>query len=154
MKGKILLILLILLSFTVIGCVDDEPTDIDMTDDDAVNETANETDMEEVVEEDAGEEEDEKLEIKEYEGARTYTVYMENFLTQPANLTLNEGDSVMWFNRNDPKRIFTLVSNEGLWENVTMGYRLSFTYTFNETGTYTYEVPGWEARMKGTITVK
>ncbi|WP_340818062.1 hypothetical protein [Methanolobus sp. WCC4] len=159
MKAKILLILLILLSFTVIGCVDDEDEtngiDTDnLTGEDVVNETENETDIEDVVEGDAGEEEDEKLEIREYEGAKTYTIYMENFLTQPANLEINEGDSVMWFNRNDPKRIFTLVSNEGLWENKSLGYRLSFTYTFNESGTYTYQVPGWEARMKGTITVK
>lgn len=156
MKAKILLILLILLSFTVIGCVDDEeetPIENDtdnMTSDDVVNETANDTDMNVTVEET----EDEKLEITEYEGARTYTIYMENFLTQPGNVTLNKGDSVMWFNRNEPKRIFTVVSNEGLWENKSLGYRLSFTHTFNESGTYTYHVPGWESRMKGTITVK
>ncbi|MEZ5336127.1 MAG: hypothetical protein R2741_13300 [Methanolobus sp.] len=164
MKAKILLLFLILLSFSVIGCVDEQTdatneTDIvnesinDTADETVVNDTTNETVTDViVVEED--ETEEEPLEVVEYEGARTYTIYMENFLTQPANLTINEGDSVMWFNRNEPTRIFTLVSNEGLWENASIGKRLSFTYTFTEPGTYTYKVLGWDERMKGTITVK
>ncbi|SFM32421.1 cupredoxin domain-containing protein [Methanolobus profundi] len=161
MKAKILIILLILLSFTVIGCVDDEEettvvNDTDnVTTEDVVEETTNDTDMNATVEEEMDDpSEKDEPKIIDYEGAKTYTIYMENFLAQPSDLTINEGDSVMWFNRNDPKRIFTLISNEDLWENTSMGYRLSFTYTFNESGTYTYKVLGWEERMKGTITVK
>lgn len=162
MKAKLLLIFLILLSFLVIGCVDDteEPmNDSNMTNEsseDIVNETVpddiitNET----VEDEELSEEEDKPLDVVGSTDPRTYTIYMENFLTHPGNVTINAGDTVVWFNRNDPTRLFTLVSNEGLWENVTIGKRLTYRYTFNETGTYTYKVLGWEGRMKGTIIVK
>ncbi|MDI3539961.1 MAG: hypothetical protein PWQ52_1084 [Methanolobus sp.] len=86
-------------------------------------------------------------------GPSTYTVFLEKFLALPANLTINEGDTVVWFNRNDPLRNFVLISNDDLWENQTIGYRGSFRYTFNETGTYTYKIQGFEERMKGTINV-
>jgi hypothetical protein len=162
MKAKILLIFLILLSFTVIGCVDEDketPNETDMlneTTEEIVNETVTEEgDVNDSVEEVAVEEDEEdRLEIVESDEPKTYTIYMENFLTQPGNITINTGDTVVWFNRNDPTRIFTLVSNEGLWENASIAKRLTFRYTFNETGTYTYKVLGWEERMKGTIIVK
>ncbi len=86
-------------------------------------------------------------------GPMTYTVNLENFLALPANLTINSGDTVVWFNRNSPTRNFVLVSNEGLWEDQTIGYRGRHIHTFNETGTYTYKVQGYEERMKGTINV-
>ncbi|WP_342305135.1 hypothetical protein [Methanolobus sp. ZRKC5] len=162
MKAKLLLIFLILLTFSVIGCVDD--TEETMNDTNMTNETAedvvNETvpdDMgmnETVEEEEVSEEEDKPLEIVESTDPKTYTIYMENFLTHPGNVTINTGDTIVWFNRNDPTRIFTLVSNEDLWENANIGKRLTYRYTFNETGTYTYKVLGWEERMKGTIIVK
>jgi plastocyanin len=86
-------------------------------------------------------------------GPMTYTVNLENFLALPANLTIKTGDTVVWFNRNSPTRNFMLISNEGLWEDTTIGYRGRHIYTFNETGTYTYKVQGYEERMKGTINV-
>ncbi|MDY0386186.1 MAG: cupredoxin domain-containing protein [Methanolobus sp.] len=162
MKAKLLLIFLILLSFSVIGCVDDteEPmNDSNMTNEsveDIVNETVpddiitNETVEDEELSE---EEEDKPLDVVETTNPRTYTIYMKNFHTQPSNLTINRGDTVAWFNDNEPTRIFTLVSNEGLWENENIVKRKSFKYTFNESGTYTYEVLTWE-QMKGTIIVK
>lgn len=162
MKAKLLLIFLILLSFTVIGCVDD--TEETMNETDMTNETAeevvNETvsddmEMNETVaeEEVADEEEDKPLEIIESTDPKIYTIYLKNFNAQPNNLTINTGDTVMWFNDNDPVRTFTLVSNEGLWENESIVNRRSFKYTFNESGTYAYNVLTWD-KMKGTIIVK
>jgi hypothetical protein len=83
----------------------------------------------------------------------TYTIRLENFLALPANLTINSGDSVVWINFNSPTRNFVLMSNEGLWEDQTIGYRGRHVHTFNETGTYTYKIQGYEERMKGTINV-
>jgi plastocyanin len=165
MKAKLLIILLISLSLLVAGCVDDTETPTEenasmndsVTDDvnDTVTDNTDDVSVEETETEDVtSDDEDEKLEITEYEGAKTYILNMENYLVQPSNITINQYDTVMWFNRNDPVRQFTLVSNEELWDNTTIGYRLSFKYTFNETGTYTYKVLGWEGRMKGTIIVK
>ncbi|MBP1910008.1 hypothetical protein [Methanolobus bombayensis] len=161
MKGKLLIILLILLSLTVAGCVDDTDTTTEenASMNDSMNETVSDTtenvseEEEATSEETITEEEDEKLEVIESEGPKTYTIYMRNFNVQPHNLTINEGDTVIWFNDNDPVRTFTLVSNEGLWENTSIVNRRNFIYTFNESGTYTYKVKTWDA-MKGTIIVK
>jgi plastocyanin len=83
----------------------------------------------------------------------TYTIRLENFLALPANLTINPGDSVVWINFNSPTRNFVLISNDELWEHQTIGYRGRYVHTFNETGTYTYKIQGYEERMKGTINV-
>ncbi len=163
MKVKLLLIFLILLTFSVIGCVDDTEEVINETDmlnetaEEVVNETiTDDIDMNEtVVEEEVSEEEEdnEPLEIIESTDPKIYTIYLKNFNAQPNNLTINTGDIVMWFNDNDPVRTFTLVSNEGLWENESIVNRRSFKYTFNESGTYAYNVLTWD-KMKGTIIVK
>lgn len=172
MKTKLLMILLILLSLTVAGCVDDTgtPTEENTSMNDSMNNSMNDTVNDTVVDNTdditdegnesdditSGDEEDESgdLDVVDYEGPKTYTIYMENFLVQPSNLTISQYDTVIWFNRNNPTRLFTVVSNEDLWENTTIGYRLSLKYTFNDTGTYSYYVVGWEERMKGTIIVK
>ncbi|MDK2831936.1 MAG: hypothetical protein PWQ75_1688 [Methanolobus sp.] len=166
MKMKFLMILLVMLSLVVAGCVDDTeaPTEENTSMNDSMTDAANDTvaeNTDNVSVEESGEEEeevisdeeDETLEVIEYEGAKSYTVYMRNFNVQPHNLTINEGDSVIWFNDNDPVRTFTLVSGEGLWENVSIVNRRNFIYTFNESGTFTYSVKTWDV-MKGTIIVK
>jgi len=162
MKAKLLMIFLILISLTVAGCVDDtgpvteEETTINDSENETVTEDTDEVpENESVTEETVSEEEDEeeKLEVIEYEGPKSYTIYMRNFNLQPKNLTIATGDTVIWFNDNDPVRTFTLISNEGLWEDANIVNRKNFRYTFNESGTYTYKVLTWEA-MKGTIIVK
>ncbi len=84
---------------------------------------------------------------------RTYTIRLEKFLSTPNNLQVAPEDTVFWINFNDPVRAFTLVSENGLWENRSIGYRQSFGYTFNETGTYNYTIQAFP-RMSGTIIVK
>ena len=166
MKTKLLMILLILFSLTVAGCVDDTESTIgdNASMNDSMNDTVNDTVVDNTDDITVGEnesddvtsdEEDEngELEVIEHEGPKSYTIYMRNFNVQPKNITINQGDTVIWFNDNDPVRTFTLVSNEGLWENTSIVNRKNFIYTFNESGTYTYRVQTWEA-MKGTIIVK
>lgn len=178
MNTRIFVIFLILASLIVAGCVTDEEnggvdenisgdnqTDAngednattDMDDESGVvdNETTDMDNETPVVDEtDTETEEDSGVSVVESTGPRTYTVTLKNFLAQPSNLTINQEDSVFWINMNQPTRTFTLVSEEGLWENKPLTYRSSFTYKFNETGTYNYHILGWEERMKGTITVK
>jgi plastocyanin len=84
---------------------------------------------------------------------RTFTVRLEKFLSSPSTLVVAPKDTVYWTNFNDPKRLFVLVSEDGLWENRNIGYRESFGYTFNETGTFNYSITGFP-RMSGTIIVK
>ncbi|AGB49736.1 hypothetical protein Metho_1536 [Methanomethylovorans hollandica DSM 15978] len=84
---------------------------------------------------------------------RTYTIRLEKFLSTPSTLQVATEDTVFWINFNDPVRAFTLVSENGLWENRSIGYRQAFGYTFNETGTYNYSILAFP-RMSGTIIVK
>lgn len=71
----------------------------------------------------------------------------------PETLDLSTGETVVWKNLNKPKRSFTLISEEGLFENLLLGYGRGFSYTFNDAGEYTFkldEIPGTEL----TVTVK
>lgn len=75
------------------------------------------------------------------------TVLIRGSVFYPETLEINTGEAVVWNNLNKPKRTFTLVSEEKLFENPVLGYRRSFSYTFNETGDYTFkleEIPGAE----------
>lgn len=84
---------------------------------------------------------------------KSYTIHMRNYLLVPNYVEINSKDTVIWYNNNDPKRLFTLISHDRLWENTTINYKQRFSYTFNDTGTYNYSVLGYP-RMSGTITVK
>lgn len=71
----------------------------------------------------------------------------------PETLELDRGETLVWKNLNRPKRSFTLVSEDELFEDQNMGYGRSFSYTFDEAGDYTFkldEVPDSEL----TVTVK
>lgn len=155
MKLKLFAVLFLVIALLASGCVDEgsEVIEEESTEDVQMNETPME-ENETPVEEESADEEDDRLNIIESEEPRTYTVRLENFLAQPGNLTINEGDSIAWINFNDPKRIFTVESNEGEWENFNLNYRKQYVHTFNESGTYTYKILGFEERMKGTIIVK
>jgi plastocyanin len=75
------------------------------------------------------------------------TVLIRGSVFYPKTLEINKGEAVVWNNLNRPKRTFTLVSEEGLFENQAVGYGKSFSYTFNDAGGYTFkleEIPGSE----------
>lgn len=75
------------------------------------------------------------------------TVLIRGSVFYPETLEINKGEAVVWNNLNRPKRTFTLISEEGLFENQAVGYGRIFTYTFNESGEYTFkldEIPGSE----------
>ena len=179
MNFRILVIFLLLCSLIAAGCVNEDETGADENISDGngsdVSENDNMTDgsdnesqvtddetpvdedemlSDEVPEDDGNEEDDSGVSVVESTDPRRYTVTLKNFLAQPSSLNISEGDSIFWINMNQPTRTFTLISDEGLWEDKPLTYRSSFIYTFNETGTYNYHVLGFEERMKGTITVE
>lgn len=83
----------------------------------------------------------------------TYTVRLDNNMARPSSLEIKQGETVAWLNIEDnPKRTFTLVSEENLFENTNLVYKRSFTYTFNETGDYHFSVIG-QPRMNVTVSV-
>jgi plastocyanin len=82
-----------------------------------------------------------------------YTIRLDNFRAYPSSLDIKEGETVAWINFQDsPRRVFTLRSEEGLFEDTGLVYRRSFAYTFNETGAYSFTIVG-QPRMNVNITV-
>lgn len=74
---------------------------------------------------------------------KTYTIRIQYYVARPSSLDIKVGDTLAWINLHDsPKRTFTLVSEDGLFENTTLAYRRTFSYTFNETGDYNFSVVG------------
>ncbi|WP_410507105.1 hypothetical protein RSJ42_09715 [Methanosarcina hadiensis] len=85
--------------------------------------------------------------------SRVYTVRLDNFRASVPSLDIKEGETVAWLNYQDsPRRVFTLVSEQGLFDNQSLSYRRSFAYTFNEAGTYDFTVVG-QPRMNVTVNV-
>ncbi|HJH31083.1 MAG TPA: hypothetical protein C5S50_02600 [Methanosarcinaceae archaeon] len=84
---------------------------------------------------------------------KIYTNFMEHYrVSLPSQFEINKGDTVVWRNRQDPKRLLTLVSEDGLWEDKNLVYGRTLVYTFNESGTYNYSVIG-QSRMSGSLIV-
>ena len=82
-----------------------------------------------------------------------YTIRLDNYRAYPSSLDIKQGETVAWINYQDsPRRVFTLTSEQELFENTGLVYRRSFAYTFNETGAYNFTVVG-QPRMNVNITV-
>jgi PBP1b-binding outer membrane lipoprotein LpoB len=83
----------------------------------------------------------------------SYLIRLANYRASTSSLQIKKGETVSWMNlQENPKRAFTLVSQEGLFENVNLVYRRPFAYTFNETGDYNFTVVG-QPKMNVSISV-
>ncbi|AYK16133.1 MAG: hypothetical protein ACOX7X_01195 [Methanosarcina flavescens] len=83
----------------------------------------------------------------------TYTIRLDNNRASRSNLEIKQGDTIAWLNWEDsPRRTFTLVSEENLFDNTNLAYKRPFAYTFNETGEYHFSVVG-QPRMNVTVSV-
>jgi plastocyanin len=71
----------------------------------------------------------------------------------PNNLDIEKGDTVSWVNYKKPKSSSVLVSENGLWEKQTLNYGKAFSYTFEDSGTYTFSLEGIP-EAKATVIVK
>ncbi len=129
---------------------ENETSEEEMIPEDEVTPEENETSEEEMIPEDEVTSEGPVI-ISPETSAKTYTIRIDNYRATPASLEIKKGDTVAWINFQD--RIFTLVSEEGLFENTNLANRRSFPYTFEETGTYNFSVLG-QGRMDVTITVE
>jgi hypothetical protein len=74
----------------------------------------------------------------------------------PANFSINVGDTIRWMNDDSYDFPLTLVSNEGLWIGRAglmryQGERI--TYGFNMTGTYTFSIKEYPRLVSQKITV-
>ena len=151
MRIKTIIVLLMIISTSIFfaGCIGDDDEPVIEETIPVIDETP-----EEVEEIPVEEEETDVVEELPAVDPQTYTIRMEYFLVRPEILEINKSDTVVWRNsQQNPARIFTLVSEDGLWENTNLVYGRTLIYTFNESGTYNYSVLGQEARMSGSIVV-
>ncbi len=84
----------------------------------------------------------------------TVTVSMEDNFFDQANITVPAGTTVTWVQNGDNPH--TTTSYDGLWDSgmIAGGSGGSFSYTFEEPGTYEYYcIPHEDLGMVGTVTV-
>lgn len=82
------------------------------------------------------------------------TVSIEDNFFAPANITVEPGTTVTWVQNGD--NAHTTTSYDGLWDSgiIEGGSGGSFSFTFEEPGTYDYYcIPHEELGMVGTVTV-
>jgi plastocyanin len=82
------------------------------------------------------------------------TVRMEDNFFAPANITVEPGTTVTWVQSGDNPH--TTTSYDGLWDSGLLpgGSGQSFSFTFDEPGTYDYFcIPHEDLGMVGTVTV-
>ncbi|NPE27909.1 hypothetical protein HNV12_08035 [Methanococcoides sp. SA1] len=150
MNNKMLILLLATMCILAAGCIGDSGDDINgeanNDSDDLVSENTTDEDIPENVSEDISEE------IIE---PRIYSITLDHYLSRPALLEINKGDTVYWNNRQNSgeRKRFTLVSEDGLWDNHVINYGIPFNYTYTEEGAYNYSILG-QPRMDGTVIVK
>lgn len=71
----------------------------------------------------------------------------------PNLIEIEKGSTVSWVNYKKPKGPSVLVSENGLWEKQTLNYGKAFSYTFTDSGTYTFNLEG-APEAKATVVVK
>lgn len=85
-------------------------------------------------------------------GAVQYPVRMEFFGFKPAELDINRGDTVTWRNYNQQK-VYTLQSDDDLFEKQEIKYGNLYYHTFEDRGTYTFSIEN-APEMNMTVNVR
>lgn len=78
------------------------------------------------------------------------TVVMENAAYNPQSITISKGTTVMWINQDSFAHTVTM---RGVFESGTIPPHGTFTFTFNQPGTYDYFCT-LHPSMLGTIIVQ
>jgi len=136
MKGKSLILLVVLIFLFASGCAEDSESADDSNS--QVPETGAALQSEENISSKLG---------------KDYIVRLENYgVVTPTELEISKGDTVSWWS-DKRQGNYVLVSEEKLFPNEKLSYRVPFTYTFNETGKYRFTVKDLP-EMNATIRVK
>lgn len=150
MKSKILVLILVLSSLLMAGCIGDNGEEP------AVD---NETPVD-VPEENISDEADDDIlvdENGEIIEPQTYMIRLgrlDRYTAIPNYIEINRGDTILWRNEmKERKLLFEVISEDNLWEEERIAPGMQFNYTFTEQGTYNFTVPPWNA-MNHTVIVK
>jgi len=79
-----------------------------------------------------------------------YEVEIEDFSFIPAGLHINVGDAIEWRNRDNVSHSAT--SDNGIWDSGLLARDDTYTYTFNEVGTFPYHCSA-HPLMRDTVVV-
>ncbi|MDI9395738.1 MAG: cell surface lipoprotein [Euryarchaeota archaeon] len=125
MKGRILVLLLLFVFLFASGCAEEGA----------------ETEAEESGDSEASAETQDKVSSGPGE---IHTIYLEyyNATTQSVSrseLDISAGDTVSWWSKKR-QGTYVLVSEEGLFPDQNLAYRVPYSYTFNNPGTYLFAV--------------
>jgi plastocyanin len=85
------------------------------------------------------------------EGAVPNSIEVRDFMFMPTTITVNTGDQVTWVNKDDEPH--TVVSDTGMFRSGAMDTDESFSFKFDQPGTYHFTC-SIHPRMVGTIVVK
>ena len=148
MKSKILVLILVLSSLLMAGCIGDNGEEVVVE---------NETPVD-VPEENISEEDDVPVdENGDVIEPQTYMIRLgrlDRYTAIPNYLEINRGDTIVWRNEmKERKLMFEVISEDNLWEEKRIAPGMQFNYTFSESGTYDFTVPPWSA-MNHTVIVK
>lgn len=83
-----------------------------------------------------------------------YIIRIEKYLIRPAGgKEINVGDTLTFRNfEMDTKKARTLVNEDGIWDEQDIRYMKQVSYTFNQTGVYTFYLKGRDSN-KWQVTV-
>lgn len=137
MNTKILVLCLVLVSLFISGCAEEDAGQVE-TDEAGVSESGAEV------------QEDESLPVGPTEEHIVRLEYYE--VMTPPELEINRGDTIAWWS-DKRQGTYVLVSEDGLFPNEELAYRVPFKYTFKEPGIYSFTVEDVPA-MNLTVTVK
>ena len=135
MKGKILILLVMFVFLFASGCAEKDA---------AVPDNSNTSIPK------AGE----AVQQEENESSESgdHIVRLQNYgVVTPPELDISRGDTISWWS-DKRQGNYVLVSEDGLFPDEKLSYRVPFMYTFNETGTYRFIVKNIP-EMNATIRV-
>ncbi|WP_156146020.1 hypothetical protein [Methanococcoides methylutens] len=148
MKSKILVLILVLSSLLMAGCIGDNGDEVPVD-----NETPVDV-PDENISEDDDVPVDENGDVIE---PQTYMIRLgrlDRYAAIPNYLEINRGDTIIWRNEmKERKLLFEVISEDNLWEEERIAPGMQFNYTFTEQGAYNFTVPPWDA-MNHTVIVK
>ena len=87
---------------------------------------------------------------------KTVNLAIQNFAYNPAALTINAGDTVIWKNLDTAPHTVTVkdlrIGQPGFFDSGSLGKDQTFSFTFTQKGTFNYNCI-FHPEMVGTITV-
>jgi len=99
----------------------------------------------------AGCEQEETGSVVQEFGPQTYKIDLIDFDISPRELTIKVGDSVTWTNQGSAKH--DVRSNDGSFYSIPLETGESYTFTFNQAGTFKYKC-GLHPGVEGAIIVE